>query len=340
MLLNRTYEVGEVAAGESGTIHYILKVQIVMAEEKKPERIVPPRLKPGDTIGVVAPASPFDREKFDNGIAVLKSFGFRVHIPDNLFDTEKYLAGSDQHRADILNRLFEDKAVNGIICARGGYGSIRILSLIDYNMIKENPKIFCGFSDISAILSALYSRSGLVVFHGPVVTSLGNSTDLTKKGLLTAFTTDEIMNIEAEAGITIQSGAARGPVTGGNLTTLCHLVGTPFEPDFKNHILFLEDRGEAVYRLDRMLAHMHLAGCFEGIAGLIIGSFEDCGPMDDIFELFAAVFDEYRVPILGGFDAGHGKSNVTIPMGVEAELYADRHMLTFHGPATGKAEQD
>ncbi len=309
-------------------------------EEKKPATIIPPRLKPGDTIGIAAPASPFDREKFDQGIAVIESLGFRTHIPENLFDTGKYLAGSDQHRADILNRLFEDKAVHGILCARGGYGSIRILSLIDYDMIQEHPKIFCGFSDISAILSALYSRSGLVPFHGPVVTSLGNSTDLTKKGLLAAFTTDEMMDIKAEAGVTIQSGISRGPVAGGNLTTLCHLIGTPFEPDFRNHILFLEDRGEAVYRVDRMLTHMYLAGCFEDIAGLIIGSFEGCGSIGDILELFSDVFKNYGVPILGGFDAGHGKSNVTIPLGIEAELNADKHVLAFRGAATGKAEQD
>ncbi len=308
--------------------------------ENKPESLVPPRLKPGDTIGVAAPASPFDREKFDKGIAVLKSFGFKIHIPDNLFDAGKYLAGSDQHRADILNRLFEDKTVDGIICARGGYGSIRILSLIDYDMIQANPKIFCGFSDISAILSVLYSRCGLAAFHGPVVTSLGNSTDLTKMGLFKAFTTDEMMNIKADEGVTIQSGSAQGLVAGGNLTTLCHLVGTPFEPGFKNRILFLEDRGEALYRVDRMLTHMDLAGCFEGIAGIIIGSFEDCGSMDEIFELFADVFHEYGVPILGGFDAGHGKNNVTIPLGIEAELYTDRHVLILRGTATGKVEQD
>ncbi len=309
--------------------------------EKKPAILLPPRLKPGDTIGIAAPASSFDREEFDKGIAVLESMGFHIHIPDNLFDTGKYLAGPDQNRADTLNRFFEDPSVHGILCARGGYGSLRILSRIDYDMIREHPKIFCGFSDVSAILSALYSRSGLAVFHGPVVTSLANSTDLTQKGFFEALTIDENMNISAEEGVTIQSGLARGPVAGGNLTTLSHLVGTPFEPDFKHHILFLEDRGEAVYRVDRMLTHMHLAGCFEDIAGLIIGSFEDCGSEDDIFELFDTVFREYRVPILGGFDAGHGRINVTIPIGIEAELDADKHVLIFRKPATkGKAAQD
>lgn len=296
---------------------------------KQTDIIIPPKLKLGDTIGIAAPASPFDQKKFDAGIAVLKTMGFHVHIPANLFEKVNYLAGSDQHRANTLNRLFEDKTINGIICARGGYGSIRILPLLDYDMIRNNPKVFCGFSDISALLSVLLEQSGLAVFHGPVVTTLHDSTDLSKTGLLETLTSDEHPDLKLDHGLTIQSGTAKGMITGGNLTTVCHLVGTLFEPDFRNRILLLEDRGEAVYRIDRMLTHLKLAGCLEGLAGLIVGSFEDCGPSDEVYNLFKTFFKDQPIPILGGFEAGHGKDNRTIPFGIEAELDADRHQLTF-----------
>jgi muramoyltetrapeptide carboxypeptidase len=142
------------------------------------------------------------------------------------------------------------------------------------------------------------------------------------------------LEVKVRAGTAVKAGSGTGAVCGGNLTTLCHLVGTPYAPGFTNKILFLEDRAEAPYRIDRMLVHMKLAGCFENLAGIVLGSFEDCGSMESILNIVSEIFAPYPIPILAGFDAGHGKNNITIPFGVEATLDADRHILSYRAPAT------
>jgi len=301
---------------------------------KKIKTLKPPRLKRGDTIGIVAPASHFDLEKFNRGIAVLESMGFNTSVPERLFNKKGYFAGSDLERAEMVNRYFADTTIKAIMCARGGYGSIRILSLLDYETIQKNPKIFVGFSDVSALLSTLYLRCRLVTFHGPTVTTLANSDNMTKDSLLSMITSGEKPEIAMESSITIQPGSASGPVVGGNLNTLCHLLGTRFQPDFKGCILFLEDRGEAPYRVDRMLSQMKLAGCFNRLAGFILGIFEDCGNTDDIIRIAGDIFKDDKIPILAGLEVGHGKRNLAIPTGLNATLNADLKVLTFHEPAT------
>lgn len=300
---------------------------------KKLKPLIPPRLRQGDTIGVVAPASHFDLKKFNRGIAVLESMGFNISIPEMLFDKNKYFAGSDFKRAEMVNRYFADPTIKAIICARGGYGSIRTLSLLDYKIIQKNPKIFVGFSDISALLSTLYLKCRLVTFHGPTVTTIGNSDNKTKDSLLSIITSDEKPKIAIKGGTTIYPGSSSGPVLGGNLRTLCHLLGTPFQPDFQECILFLEDRGEVPYRIDRMLSQMKLAGCFNGLAGLILGTFEDCG-RDDIIRLAIDIFKDDKIPILAGLEVGHGKRNLVVPTGLHATIHTDKKLLTFHEPAT------
>jgi muramoyltetrapeptide carboxypeptidase len=296
--------------------------------------ILPARLAPGDTIGIVAPASPFDVKIFDRGIRTLKSLGFRVRIPDDLDKQDGYLAGSDGHRADIIHRLFADQTIKAIVCAKGGFGSMRLLPRLDYTLIEKNPKIFIGHSDISALLSAMYTRSGLVTLHGPVVTTMSNAPEKTKQAAMAAMCSDRCLEITCENGMTIRSGSVSGRVCGGNLTTLCHLLGTPFGPGFSDHILFLEDRGEAPYRIDRMLFQMKLAGCFQRLAGLILGDFIDCGSPEEIIRIFTNLFEDSAIPILAGFEAGHGKQNITLPLGLEATLDADNHRLSYLQPAT------
>ena len=301
----------------------------------KSEKIrVPARLKPGDTIGIVAPAGAFDDETFYRGTQILEEVGFEVFIPDGLLKANGYLAGSDSHRAEMLNQLFADTSIDAIICARGGYGSLRILPLLDYEAIKNNPKVFIGFSDISALLSVFFNRCGLVTFHGPVVTSMavGNKED--GRSLFSAITSEDPLEFKLTEGQTIKPGSGSGILCGGNLNTLCHLTGTPFAPTFDGEILLLEDRGEAPYRIDRMLNHMKLAGCFKGVTGVILGSFEECGPIEDVFKIVTEIFDDHPVPILAGLEAGHGKINRTIPLGVEATLDANDHRLSFHRVAT------
>ncbi len=303
-----------------------------MAKERKIR--VPARLKPGDKIGIVAPAGPSDRELFIRGTGILEEMGFEVYVPDGLLDARDYLAGTDNHRAEIVNHLFADKSIDAIVCARGGYGSLRILPLLDFDTIANNPKIFLGFSDITALLTVLFDRCGLVTFHGPVVTSLADADELTKQSLFQTVTSDHSLKVEVPRGVTVKSGSGAGILCGGNLTTLCHLVGTPFAPRFANTILFLEDRAEAPYRIDRMLMQMKLADCFQGLAGIVLGSFEDCGPLEDVLKIIKDIFGDSQIPIIAGLDAGHGNLNLTLPMGIEATLDADRHILSYHRAAT------
>lgn len=296
--------------------------------------ILPPRVKPGDTIGIVAPAGPFDVNIFDQGIHTLKAMGFQIHIPDDLYESDGYLAGSDQHRVDVIHRLFADPDINAIVCAKGGYGSLRLLSLLDYRLIAQHPKIFMGHSDISALLSVMDTKCGLVTFHGPLVTTLSDAPEETRQAAIAAMTSDHALDFKTAKGITIHSGSKTGRVCGGNLTTLCHLLGTPFEPGYTDHILFLEDRGEAPYRIDRMLSQMKLAGCFQGLAGLILGDFVDCGAPQDIIKIFKDLFQDTAIPILAGFESGHRKQNITLPLGLDATLDADNHSLSYLQPAT------
>ena len=295
---------------------------------------MPVRIKPGDTIGIAAPAGPFDRPTFLRGVHIIEDLGFKTFIPPELCEKNRYLAGSDKHRVQFVNQLFADKSIDAIICARGGYGSMRILPFLAYDVIKDNPKIFIGFSDITTLLSVLLTRCNLVTFHGPVVTSLADASEETKRSFLRNVTAESNLEIKLSGGKTIKPGVAVGEVCGGNLTMLCHLVGTPFAPNFENKILFLEDRGEAPYRIDRMLVHMELAGCFNGLAGIILGEFKECGPIGEVFNIILELFEKYPVPILAGLNAGHGNHNLTIPLGIEATLDADRHSLIYHRPAT------
>ena len=301
---------------------------------KNNKSVRPPRLKPGDTIGIVTPAGPFDPERFMKGKTVLESMGFQTFFSEGIFQKHGFLAGTDIQRSDQVNRLFADPTVQAIVCARGGYGSMRILPFLDFETIQTHPKIFLGFSDISALLSVLYDQCNLVTFHGPVVTTLANATEKTLTALQTALTSPAALEITPENGTVIKQGVCSGLMAGGNLTTLCHLVGTSYAPNLKGKILLLEDVGEMPYRIDRMLTQMKLAGCFNEIAGLILGAFKECGHLNEIVEIFNNIFENADIPILAGFDMGHGEHNLTIPMGLGATLDTDKKRLLFHEPAT------
>lgn len=295
--------------------------------------VVPRALKPGDTIGIAAPAGPFDKKKLEAGVGLLESMGFKVFIPDGLFAQEDYLAGSDGHRADVLNRLFADQSIQAIMCARGGFGSLRILSRIDKDIIRNNPKIFIGFSDITAIHAFLYQRCGLVSFHGPMATTLSTGCPKTRDVFLDVLTRGKKLSIKPSKGRIIQQGLATGPVFGGNLATLCHLTGTEYQPDLRGHILFLEDTDEPHYKIDRMLIQMKLAGVFDGLAGVVLGSFSDCGELDGIYKIVERQFRDDDIPVFAGFDIGHDTSNMTLPLGLNATLDTDNHMFLYHEPS-------
>ena len=304
----------------------------VRPEKLAPERpapLLPRRLRPGSVIGVAAPASPFAPDVLERGVRTLREMGFEVRYSEGLFDSCGYLAGPDEHRAAAFNWLVADPEVDAIMCARGGYGSLRILPLLDYARVAEHPKAVIGFSDVTALLWALYSRCGLIGFHGPLVTTLADAAAADRNALWNAVSSEERLRLRFETAAVIRPGRTSAPVAGGNLTTLCHLLGTPYAPAFRDHIVFLEDRGEAPYRLDRMLTQMKMAGCFDGMQGLVLGSFEDCGAREDAWRVVAEVFGDAEWPILAGIDAGHSRPNVTIPLGVETLLDAEDQTLVF-----------
>ncbi len=264
----------------------------------------------------------------------METLGYRVYIPDGLFARKGYLAGNDSHRAEMFNQIFNDDNIRGVLCARGGFGSIRVLEFLDYRRISFNPKIFIGYSDISALLSAIYIRCNMVVFHGPTVTDLAKADVQTIDSFLEAISMGKNYNICLNGMKVMKHGLASGKISGGNLTTLCHLAGTSYQPSFKNHLLFLEDRGEAPYRIDRMLTQMRMAGYFNGISALILGSFENCGKEQAVLEIFEEKFVKNDMPIISCFQAGHGTTNLTLPFGVNAILDTSKRQLSFNEPAT------
>lgn len=296
--------------------------------------IIPRRLKTGDTIGIVAPSSPFEGDAYDKGVAVLNRLGFNIKPADGLFDSKGYLAGSDTRRIEQVNSMFADNGVDAIMCARGGFGALKLLDGLDYDLILANPKVLVGFSDITALNQAIFQKTGLVTFHGPVVTTMGHADEATLGAWLAALAEGQPVGLGAEKGYTVVSGVARGMVLGGNLATLCHLVGTPFHPVFNETILVIEETNEPLYRIDRMLTQMKLAGCFQGLAGVALGDFSGCGPLQDILNLVEACFKEEGIPIAAGFPWGHTGPNLTIPLGLTARLDAEAGQLQFLETAT------
>lgn len=295
--------------------------------------IKPQALRPGDTIGIAAPASPFDQKAFKGGIAVIKSMGYQVKIPDSIFKAQGYLAGSDAERAELLMNLFTDESVKAILCARGGFGSMKLLPLLDFEAIRANPKVLMGFSDITALLVAIFDRCRIVTFHGPLVTTLKKDRGKTCSAFVEAVSSGTPMVLKPRQPEVLGPGKASGILMGGNLTSLCHLLGTPYEPDFNGRLLFLEDRQEAPYRIDRMFSQLHLSGHLDGVSGVILGTFEACGSLDDVYAIVKEVFRPTGIPILAGFELGHGTENLTVPIGLEAKMNTEDGSLRFREPA-------
>ncbi len=290
---------------------------------------IPDRLRAGDAVGIVAPASGFGRKKFEQGVKIIESMGFRVKFPKSLFNSRGYLSAPDELRAEHLNAFFADPEIKAVLCARGGYGSIRILPRLDFKLIQKNFKIFMGFSDITVLLAAFYGRCGFAVFHGPMAATLPDMDEASVAAMQDALTFSDEFVLPLENCRIIRPGTASGPVAGGNLTTLCHLMGTDFQLDCGNHILFLEDSGEAPYRIDRMLNHLKLAGCFKGICGLILGTFDRCGDYAAVVDMVRNLLEGTDIPIVAEFPAGHGRRNLAIPMGMPAVLDTDNMSVSF-----------
>ncbi len=277
-------------------------------------------LRPGARIGVVAPSGVFERDRFDQGIAVLRQLGFDPAIHPRIYRRERYFAGDDALRAQVLMDAFLDPEIDAIIFARGGYGAMRLLPRIGFDTIARHPKPFIGFSDATALINCVAQRSAMIAFHGPVVTSLADADELTGRSLQQALSGPYPLCITAREAQPIRPGRARGTVFGGNLTTLCHLLATPFALRLNGSLLFLEDVNEAPYRIDRMLTQMRLAGCFNAVAGIALGEFNGCGDAGLLRDVFSDILGSLPIPVLSGLPVGHGKINHTIPIGATGEL--------------------
>ena len=301
--------------------------------------IKPPRLKAGDTIGVVSPAGiTYDPILIDVLTESLDVLGLKMKRGEHMQDRWGYFAGEDQDRAADINQMFADPAVDAIFALHGGWGAARTLDHIDYNLIRNNPKVILGYSDITALLVAIYSRSGIATFHGPNGNSKWNtfSAEYVRRLLFDAdqisyanpVDEDDLLAPRRFRTRTIQSGKATGKLVGGNLTVLTSIIGSDYLPDWKGHVLFLEDIGEAVYRVDRMLTQLKLAGVLDNLSGFVFGYCTDC-KADSGYSSFTLneVLDQHikplGIPAWTGSMIGHIDKKFTLPLGIEAEINAD-----------------
>jgi muramoyltetrapeptide carboxypeptidase len=309
----------------------------------------PPRLKPGDTVGLIVPASAtFLRQDLEIVTDVLGALGFQVKRGAHLLDRYGYLAGRDADRAADVSALFADPEVKGILAVRGGWGSARLLPHLDFEAIRRHPKVLMGYSDLTALLNAVHAHTGLVTFHSPVGISTWTpfSVEHLRRVLVhgEAFTlsnpvevSDTLVPVEHRVR-TITPGVARGRLLGGNLTVLSALVGTPYLPDFDGAILFLEDVGEQIYRIDRMLTQLALAGILRRLRGVVFGKCTKCDPGEGYGSLtLEEVFDDHLkplgVPAWHGAMIGHIDQQWTLPIGLPAEIDAGAGTVRLLEPA-------
>ncbi len=306
------------------------------------QTLKPQRLKIGDTIGLLAPASSITEEQYENALAQLKKLGFKVKLGKHLRKQYGYLGGTDEQRLEDLHQMFEDKEVKGIWCARGGYGCPRLLPDLDYQLIRQNPKALVGYSDITALFQAIYQKTGLIGFHGPLayaVFSPYTSHCLSKvlinpKEKLTIHRFTGIDEEEDYRPATITAGIAEGELIGGNLSVLTALSGTEFQLQAQGKLVFLEDIGEKPYRIDRMLTQLLHSGQLDGAKGILLGVFANCksGPKSHFFPLLETFKDRLSklgIPVFYGFSFGHIEHMCTLPIGVRARMDTEGQTLTL-----------
>ena len=312
----------------------------------EPPIIKPPRLKAGDKLAIVAPGSYISEEELQDSIKNLNQLGFETTYSKKVLLQSGYFAGTDKDRADDLMEKFSDKSVKGIVCARGGYGCSRILPMLDYEVIRANPKVLIGYSDITALLYGIYKKSGLITFHGPVGTSTFNdySVNNFNKVLINPERTSLFPNStsgddENIYGVTsIVKGKGKGRLVGGNLSIMVSLIGTEFDVDYSKKIIFIEEIGEEPYRVDRMLTQMIQAGKFENAAGVMMGIFRKCEVKKEsdltaksftLMEVLQDRLGSLKIPVVYGMSFGHVKDKFTIPFGALAELDAGKQTFTL-----------
>jgi len=297
--------------------------------------IVPHRLQPGDCIGVFSPAGPIrDRKKVDAGVLLLQKMGFRVKL-NLLPETEgEYLAADDRIRIEQVHAMLRDNEVAALMALRGGYGCLRIAGLLDYNLIRACRKFIIGFSDVSILLNTVASRSGMVTVHGPVLSSLAGTDSASVLSLRTLLTDGLPPALCPEGTVVLRSGNGRGTLRGGNLATLVHLLGTPWEIPWDKTLLLLEDTGEPMYRIDRMLTQLHSSGRLDKLSGIILGDFdmgddaaENSRLQELVWQRTMELTADRNYPIWGNFPVGHRERNLAMPIGLEMSMVSDSGIL-------------
>ena len=307
--------------------------------------MLPRALRPGDLIGVPSPASPAPLDKLAAGQAELEDMGFRVRLGPlaGVMPSAGRFGADDDARAGELNAMLSDPAVRAIIPARGGYGMTRILDRIDYAALHRDPKPIVGFSDITALLAAVWRRTGVVAWHGRMAGQNSPWSDYDRQSLLRALKDPGPLGLvptppDGPPRLTIVPGRATGVLLGGNLSMLAALLGTPYELIPAGGLLLLEDVREPVYRIDRMLTSLRLAGTLAGVRGVVfaetVGVTDDAGrPSPDFVATVAGILAPLAIPCYYGLAAGHGRHHATLPLGVNAQLDADRCELRILDPA-------
>ncbi len=308
--------------------------------------VKPKALTHGDVIGLISPSSaPTSQEKIDKGAEYLEGLGYRIKLGKNIRAVRGFLAGTDEERAADVNEMFADKHVKAIIAVRGGYGTPRLLPLIDYQLIKQNPKILVGYSDFSALQLAVFTKTGLVSFSGPMagVEMFKGIDPFTEEHFWKMITSTKklgkIHNPDLRSLKSMGKGKASGVLIGGNLSLIASIAGTPYLPSFKNSILFFEEIEEECYRFDRMMNQLALAGVFKDVKGIIVGELTDIKPSDEtkpyltVDEIIADHLSLLSKPILTGLVYGHVSRKLTMPIGIRATVDAAQCSLSFLEPA-------
>ncbi|MFH1440980.1 MAG: LD-carboxypeptidase [Candidatus Omnitrophota bacterium] len=305
--------------------------------------IKPARLQKGDTIGIVAPAWSFDPEAFKKGVDKLKRLGFKIKYDRSIFSRHWSMAGHDKERAEQINRMFADKEVKAIFCAAAGYGSIRTIPYLKKRIIKNNPKIFLGYSDITILLAYLYKTANMVVFHGPVVADEIHErmNHITLDYLLHVITqVYPIGQLQFPNLKSLKPGKARGILVGGNMSLIVNAIGTPYEINTQNKILYLEDIGEDLEVIDSYLMQLKLSGKLKKVKGIVFGRMIGCiakeGEKYTMRDVLNDMLHDVNVPIIYGFPSGHrdcGDIDITLPFGIYVTLDANDPKLIINEPA-------
>ena len=324
-----------------------LAPRLASAAQAGANKLIKPRaLRAGDTVGVIAPGTAVpDPERLALVEPTLKFFGLRAKVGKYVARGSGHVTRSVAERLDDLHAMFRDPEVKAVFCVRGGYGSMQLLDKIDYDLIRRNPKVFVGYSDITALHLAINRHANLTTFHGPIV--LSSYTEYTQRSfrqaLFDARPAGKLTNPQESNQLrpehplrTIRAGVATGQLVGGNLSLVVALMGTPYEIETRGRILFIEDVGEEPYRIDRMLTQLRLAGKLDQAAGIVFGECSDCAPNDykpsfawdyTLGEVLDQILGSTRVPVLSGLTIGHTADQLTLPLGVTATLNADEKTL-------------